>query len=140
MFEIIVEKEGLELLGWRTVPVFPEVLGHKARECMPCIMQAFIKKPEDVEKGLAFDRMLYIARREFEQSNDNTFVHSSEIFRVRIMNLPLQWCIPVSVPTQIQAGREHIRTVSSYITVRSTLFAVTQIKCLPARKTWILRI
>ena len=74
MFEIILEKEGLELLGWRQVPVFPEVLGHKARECMPCIMQAFIKKPEDVEKGLPFDRMLYIARREFEQSNDNTYV------------------------------------------------------------------
>ena len=34
MFEIIVEKEGLELLGWRTVPVIPEVLGHKARECI----------------------------------------------------------------------------------------------------------
>ena len=31
MFEIIVEKEGLELLGWRTVPVIPEVLGHKAQ-------------------------------------------------------------------------------------------------------------
>ena len=76
MFEIIVEKEGLELLGWRTVPVFPEVLGHKAKECMPYIMQAFVKKPEDVEKGLAFDRMLYIARREFEQSNDNTYVVS----------------------------------------------------------------
>ena len=56
MFEIIVEKEGLELLGWRTVPTVPEVLGHKARECMPYIMQAFIKKPEDVEKGIAFDR------------------------------------------------------------------------------------
>ena len=76
MFEIILEKEGLKLLGWRQVPVFPEVLGHKARECMPCIMQAFIKKPEDVEKGLPFDRMLYIARREFEQSNDNTYVVS----------------------------------------------------------------
>ena len=76
MFEIIVEKEGLELLGWRNVPVIPEVLGHKARECMPCIMQAFIKKPQDVEKGLPFDRMLYIARREFEQSNDNTYVVS----------------------------------------------------------------
>ena len=45
---------------------------------MPCIMQAFIKKPEDVEKGLPFDRMLYIARREFEQSNDNTYVVSGE--------------------------------------------------------------
>ena len=53
-----------------------EVLGHKARECMPYIMQAFIKKPEEVEKGLPFDRMLYIARREFEQSNDNTYVVS----------------------------------------------------------------
>ena len=52
MFEIIVEKEGMELLGWRSVPTVPEVLGHKARECMPCIMQAFIKKPADVKKGL----------------------------------------------------------------------------------------
>ena len=76
MFEIIVEKEGLEFLGWREVPVVPEVLGHKARECMPCIMQAFIKKPDDLEKGIAFDRKLYIARREFEQSNDNTYVVS----------------------------------------------------------------
>lgn len=76
MFEIIIEKEGLELAGWRIVPVRPEVLGHKARECMPCIMQAFILKPADVEKGLEFDRRLYIARREFEQSNDNTYVVS----------------------------------------------------------------
>lgn len=76
MFEIIVEKEGLELLGWREVPTVPEVLGHKALECMPCIMQAFIKKPNDVEKGLDFDRRLYVARRVFEQSNDNTYVVS----------------------------------------------------------------
>ena len=76
MFEIIVEKEGLELLGWRVVPTVPEVLGHKALECMPCIMQAFIKKPNDVEKGLDFDRRLYVARRVFEQSNDNTYVVS----------------------------------------------------------------
>ena len=76
MFEVIINKEGLELLGWRVVPVIPDVLGHKARECMPYIMQAFIKKPQDVEKGLDFDRKLYIARREFEQSNDNTYVVS----------------------------------------------------------------
>ena len=49
MFEIIIEKEGLEFLGWRKVPVHPEVLGTKAVECMPCIMQCFIKKPEGVE-------------------------------------------------------------------------------------------
>ena len=76
MFEIIVEKEGLELLGYREVPVYPDVLGHKARVCMPHIVQAFIKKPARVEKGLEFDRKLYIARRVFEQSNENTYVVS----------------------------------------------------------------
>ncbi len=76
MFEIIVEKEGLELLGFREVPVYPQVLGHAARECMPHIVQAFIKKPGNIEKGLEFDRKLYIARRVFEQSNDNTYVVS----------------------------------------------------------------
>ena len=50
MFEVIVEKEGMEFLGWRQVPIHPDKLSDKARGCMPCIMQAFIKRPEDVEK------------------------------------------------------------------------------------------
>ncbi|MFR3834162.1 MAG: glutamate synthase large subunit [Eubacterium sp.] len=76
MLEIITEKEGLEFLGWREVPVHPEVLGSKALECMPYIMQCFIKKPEDVEKGLAFDRKLYIVRRVFSHSNAGTYTVS----------------------------------------------------------------
>ena len=76
MFEIIVEKEGMDFLGWRKVPTRPEVLGQTARDCMPHILQAFIGKPADVEKGLEFDRKLYIVRRIFEQSNDNTYVSS----------------------------------------------------------------
>ncbi|MGN0306950.1 MAG: glutamate synthase large subunit [Lachnospiraceae bacterium] len=76
MFEIIVEKEGLKFLGWRKVPVYPEVLGQKARDCMPIILQAFIEKPAETAKGLEFDRRLYIVRREFEQSTDNSYVPS----------------------------------------------------------------
>ena len=76
MFEIIVEKEGMEFLGWREVPIRPEVLGHKARKCMPVICQGFVKKPEQLKKGLDFDRRLYVVRREFEQSNNNTYVPS----------------------------------------------------------------
>ncbi len=76
MFEIIVEKEGMQFLGWRDVPTFPSVLGHKAVECMPCIMQGFVQKPTQCEKGLEFDRRLYVARRVFEQSTDNTYVVS----------------------------------------------------------------
>ncbi|CUO68758.1 MAG: glutamate synthase large subunit [Clostridium sp.] len=76
MFEVIVEKEGLEFLGWREVPTVPDVLGSKARECMPCIIQGFIQKPKDINEGLDFDRKLYIVRRVFEQSNDDTYVVS----------------------------------------------------------------
>ena len=76
MFEIIVEKENLKFLGWRKVPTAPDVLGHKAVACMPNIYQAFVKRPKDVEKGLPFDRRLYVARRVFEQTCDNTYVVS----------------------------------------------------------------
>ena len=76
MFELIVEKEGMELIGWRQVPVCAQVLGQKALDKMPCIEQAFVRRPEGVERGLDFDRRLYIARREFEQSNDNSYVPS----------------------------------------------------------------
>ena len=76
MFEIIVEKEGLNFLGWREVPVQPDVLGKKAADCMPCIMQGFVKRPFDVKRGLDFDRQLYIVRRVFEQSSDSTYVVS----------------------------------------------------------------
>ena len=76
MFEVIVAKEGMGFLGWRKVPVCPEVLGQKALSKMPNIQQAFVKRPGDAARGLEFDRRLYVARRVFEQSNDNTYVPS----------------------------------------------------------------
>lgn len=76
LFEIIVNKEGMDFLGWREVPTNPSVLGHKALESMPYIMQGFVKRPDDCPKGLDFDRKLYIARRVFEQSNETTYVVS----------------------------------------------------------------
>ena len=76
MFEIIVEKEGLEFLCWRKVPTNPGILGHKAVAVMPYIMQAFVKRPKNVERGLDFDRKLFVVRRVFEQSNEDTYVPS----------------------------------------------------------------
>jgi glutamate synthase (ferredoxin) len=76
MFEIVVEKEGMKFLGWREVPTSPSILGERAVACMPHILQCFIKRPSNVAKGLDFDRKLFLARRIFEQSNDNTYVVS----------------------------------------------------------------
>ena len=76
MLEIIVKKEGLSFLGWRDLPIHPDRIGEKAVEKMPYIVQGFIGKPAGVAKGLEFERKLYVARRVFEQSNDNTYVVS----------------------------------------------------------------
>ncbi len=76
MFEIIAEKEGLRVLGWRPVPFDGTAIGSRAFECMPSIWQCFIERPEGVKRGIEFDRRLYVARRIFEQSNEDTYVVS----------------------------------------------------------------
>lgn len=76
MFEIIAEKEGLKILGWRNVPSNTSAIGQRALDCMPDIQQCFIARPDGVKKGIDFDRRLYVARRVFEQSNEDTYVVS----------------------------------------------------------------
>ena len=76
MLEVIVKKNGLRIITFRKVDTDPAVLGTKALECMPEIHQVFIERPADVKTDLDFDRKLYIVRREFEQSNVNTYIPS----------------------------------------------------------------
>ena len=76
MFEMICQKEGVPFLFWREVPVEPEILGARARASMPAIYQGFVGRPATVKEGIDFDRRLYVVRREFEQSNDDTYVCS----------------------------------------------------------------
>ena len=76
MFEVIAGKAGCEILGWRDVPVHEEILGKVAVDCMPYIAQCFVKRPAKIAKGLDFDRRLYVIRREFEQSSEDTYICS----------------------------------------------------------------
>ncbi|MCR5708716.1 MAG: glutamate synthase large subunit [Ruminococcus sp.] len=76
LFEMIAKKNGVEFICWRDVPTDPSILGHKALSSMPHIMQAFVRRPEDCGQGLSFERRLFIIRREFEHSNENTYVCS----------------------------------------------------------------
>ena len=76
-FERCCAAEDLKFLGWRKVPVNADVLGKKARDCMPQIWQAFIERPKNCEKGLDFDRRLYVLRREFENNCHAELVSAS---------------------------------------------------------------
>jgi glutamate synthase (NADPH/NADH) large chain len=63
--EALIEDEGLSLLGWRDVPVRPEVLGASARAVMPFFRQLFVSDP-DGATGLDLDRKLYPLRKRIE--------------------------------------------------------------------------
>ena len=76
MIRLIAEKEGMKFLGWRSVPIRPEILGRTAVDCMPAIEQCVIARPDNIAKGVDFDRRLYVVRREFEQSSEDTYICS----------------------------------------------------------------
>ncbi len=57
----VTEEEGLKLLGWRVVPVRPEVLGMQARENQPQIEQVFVQSEQLT--GDELERQLYLLRK-----------------------------------------------------------------------------
>lgn len=57
--------DGIPVLGWRDVPVRPEVLGPSARAAMPTIAQILVGRPAGSDDD-AWERQLYLARREME--------------------------------------------------------------------------
>ena len=60
-----LERRGAQVLGWRTVPVDPGVLGAAARRTCPRIEQVLVRRPPALAPE-AFERTLYIARKEAE--------------------------------------------------------------------------
>ena len=77
--EAIIEKEGMELLGWRTVPVDDSMLGNAAKAAMPYIRQLFIKRAPGLKTELDFERKLYVVRKRAEKEL-TTFVPEDQSF------------------------------------------------------------
>ncbi|WP_181138547.1 glutamate synthase large subunit [Streptomyces sp. Ru73] len=63
--ETIASEEGLTVLGWRVVPVAPQLLGNGARATMPAFSQLFVADGENT--GLALDRKAFVLRKRAER-------------------------------------------------------------------------
>jgi len=63
VFEETFEFYKLKVLDYRTVPVNPDVLGDIARESLPFILQAIIKRPEHCRTDSSFDKLLHSAKQ-----------------------------------------------------------------------------
>ncbi|GAA2724702.1 glutamate synthase large subunit [Streptomyces luteosporeus] len=69
--ETIAAEEGLTVLGWRPVPVAPELLGAAARATMPDFRQLFVT--DGVSEGIALDRKAFALRKRAEREADTYF-------------------------------------------------------------------
>ncbi|MFD6335942.1 glutamate synthase large subunit [Streptomyces sp. NPDC060131] len=63
--ETIAAEEGLNVLGWREVPVAPELLGAAARSTMPAFRQLFVA--DGTSTGIALDRKAFLLRKRAER-------------------------------------------------------------------------
>uniref|UniRef100_UPI003C7EA523 glutamate synthase large subunit n=1 Tax=unclassified Streptomyces TaxID=2593676 RepID=UPI003C7EA523 len=63
--EKIAAEEGLDVLGWRQVPVTPDILGNGARAVMPEFRQLVVA--DGVSTGIALDRKAFVLRKRAER-------------------------------------------------------------------------
>lgn len=70
--EEIVEAENLTVLGWRKVPICPEVLGEQAKAYQPHIEQIVVTSPENLT-GDDLERKLYVARSQVGKKLSDDF-------------------------------------------------------------------
>ena len=80
VFEEGCAANGVPLMFWREVPVDPHDLGVSAQACMPTILQAFLRRPEDTPAGIDFERKLYVTRRTIERAADANPALAGKIF------------------------------------------------------------
>ncbi len=61
-----IAAEGQLFLGWRDVPVDNSGLGESVKECEPCIRQVFIGRGANCTDQDAFERKLFVIRKQIE--------------------------------------------------------------------------
>ena len=75
--EEIVAEEGLEVLGWREVPVDRDVVGQMARDCMPEFRQLFVAAPGGEVSGMTLERLAFVTRKRAERETGVYFASLS---------------------------------------------------------------
>ncbi|MFC4830229.1 glutamate synthase large subunit [Agromyces aurantiacus] len=78
----IAASEGLEVLGWREVPVRPDELGTLARAAMPVVQQLYVRSSASTSEGehvsgIALDRLTFRLRKRAERELELYFASLS---------------------------------------------------------------
>ena len=154
--EAVLEDEGLQVLGWRAVPIRPDCLGASSRAVMPTFKQLFVAAKVGRAAGIDLDRIVFIARKRIEHElppeQSTYFVSFSSrtlIYKGMFTTPQLAgffpdledeawralspWCTAASAPTPSPRGRWLTPTGSSPTTAKSTRCKATATGCAPAK-------
>ncbi|HET7756194.1 MAG TPA: glutamate synthase large subunit [Steroidobacteraceae bacterium] len=63
-----IARQGLEVAGWRVVPLDPQACGPEALKTLPTIEQLYVNCPDPALDEAAFNRRLFMARRFAEKA------------------------------------------------------------------------
>jgi glutamate synthase (NADPH/NADH) large chain len=90
---------GLEVAGWRDVPVDPSACGEQALATLPDIQQVYVNAPGGMSRG-AFNRKLFLARRRAEKriSDDETYIASLSSVTISYKGMIMPDALPVFYP------------------------------------------
>ncbi|MDR1874702.1 MAG: glutamate synthase subunit alpha, partial [Synergistaceae bacterium] len=109
MFESIVRSEGLEQIGLRSTPTYPEAVGKLARDVCPAIEQVFIRRPENMNRE-DFERRLYvISKLAVSQIRNVKYISSDPYFYLASLSSYTIVYKGMLVPGQISAFYPDLR-------------------------------
>ena len=80
IFEKEIDKQGLQILGWRNVPVNSKVVGSIATKSQPAIKQVFVGKGKNKLSDIEFNTKLFIARKIAENEIYNSALLQKNYF------------------------------------------------------------
>jgi glutamate synthase (NADPH/NADH) large chain len=94
-----VREFGLEVVGWREVPVEPSACGDQALATLPRIEQVFVNAPDGMARG-SFNRRLFQARRRAENriSDNETYIASLSSVTISYKGMIMPSALPEFYP------------------------------------------
>ena len=101
-FEHVVQEAGLTLLGWRSVPIKPEVLGVQARQHQPQIEQVVVQSSS--VQGDELERQLYWLRRRVGQALNTLRTTRADLSTAVIAGLQEYYVCSLSCRTIVYKG------------------------------------
>ena len=150
----IIREEGLEFLGWRSVPVDNSCLSEMVKAVEPVHRQIFIGRPKAMKDQQEFERRLYLIRKVVSNAlyfaykgrdighytvslSSRTLVYKGMFLSYQVAQVlqgpdrpaaasrRWRWCISASPPTPSRRGSSPTPTAWSPTTARSTRCAAT---------------